>query len=629
MLENLKKKYFSAPLKTRLMVLVIILGTFLTFLTTSIQGYIYYSNQMNDLKDNINLILKSNKDSLEKSVWNLDTEQLHSVLNGILSYPNIHYINFTSKELKPIVLGEKNPNDWKIEEKISLYKNEIYLGEISVYTDLEKSLFNYLFNKGILILLTQIVQYALIISLILYVVNKLILKPITYLENYTHKISGNFEVYTEDISQNSTTPIELLHLGNTISKLKNSLFQHIESLRKYQGNLEELVHERTRQLNQAVTKAEKANNSKSQFLSNVTHELKTPLNAIITLSKILSKNNSQNLDEKDIKKVKIINHAGYELLDLVNELLDLSKIEAGELNFNFKKFNLSDLITDVYDLLQPTAEMKQISLINQNLPNASLTSDPFRISQIIKNIISNAIKFTDEGSVSMKLEVLENQEYNYLFTVVDTGVGIKESDLSQIFDRYTQLHSNTLDITPGSGLGLCISKMLSDKLICEIKVESTYGEGSRFSFYIKDLYDYVEIGSKKSYISEDLLLLNKKRVVLVDDDENSLYLTKQILEQKGAITTDFLSAKSLVNNLPSLDKTDIYIIDYKMPEMNGTKLANNIAGHPSYNGASIFILTKSSKDNFIRIAKRSKVSFVLSKPLNVNELVNAYRKNIT
>ncbi len=226
----------------------------------------------------------------------------------------------------------------------------------------------------------------------------------------------------------------------------------------------------------------KANKIKDDFLANMSHELKTPLNSISIISTIMSDNKKNTLDEAAVKNIKIIKKCAKDLSELINDILDISKIEAGELRVYENDISLKGVIDELFDLFCPIAENKNIKLINNfQIENHNITSDENRIKQIIKNLLSNAIKFTNKGSVEILSK--EFDEY-YEIDIIDSGIGIKEDDLSYIFDRFKQVNDFKSKKGEGTGLGLTISKELANLLNADLFVTSKISEGSIFKFVI-------------------------------------------------------------------------------------------------------------------------------------------------
>lgn len=231
----------------------------------------------------------------------------------------------------------------------------------------------------------------------------------------------------------------------------------------------------------------KANKTKDDFLANMSHELKTPLNAITVISSIMSKNKDNKLDDVQLKNMKIIKKCSEDLLVLINDILDISKIEAGLLQINIEKIDIKNVMLELSETLDEVVEQKGIEFKKEIIgEDFTLISDEKRISQIVKNFLSNAIKFTTLGSVTLKLEEFKN---HFKIDVIDTGIGISEENLQNIFNRFKQVDDSRTRKYGGTGLGLAISKELALMLNCDIKATSELGKGSIFSILIPKSFE--------------------------------------------------------------------------------------------------------------------------------------------
>ncbi len=238
---------------------------------------------------------------------------------------------------------------------------------------------------------------------------------------------------------------------------------------------------------------------KSNFLANMSHELKTPLNSIIVLSSIMRKNKNNALSDEHVKNLNIINSCGNDLLYLINDILDISKIEAGEVSLSLAKVNINDLISSLVDEMRPIAIEKKLNIeFNCLLDEINLLTDSHRIKQIIKNLLSNAIKFTEEGLIDV---ILEENANDISIKVVDHGIGIAEEKLNHIFDRFKQADGSTTRKYGGTGLGLAISKELANLLGGDIKAFSKLGEGSKFEIILPKKTDIKNISDDSVSIS--------------------------------------------------------------------------------------------------------------------------------
>jgi signal transduction histidine kinase len=284
-------------------------------------------------------------------------------------------------------------------------------------------------------------------------------------------IDGVQQVLEEqEVAFNWSGPAELQQLGSNLSQLAE----------KYGRN--------TRDLRAHAEELEASNRYKSQFLANVSHELRTPLNSILLLSKMLADKNS-GLSAEQSQQARVIHEAGSDLRTLIDNILDLSRLEARRTPIHLEQISLKSLLEDLVELMRPQFDARGLSLQLEIAPDAPTTlySDPDKIGQIIKNFLANAVKFTEQGGVTLRLEPVEsasNHDYEVAIRVIDTGIGISEKQRSHIFDTFKQADGSTSRRYGGTGLGLSISRGLAQLLGGEIELQSEVGSGSSFSLLL-------------------------------------------------------------------------------------------------------------------------------------------------
>lgn len=341
------------------------------------------------------------------------------------------------------------------------------------------------------------------IALVWYLSRRLA-KPLNDLAQKADLIAaGDLSVYLSIPSRN-----EIGRLASALASMVESLSEANRSLARTNANLEKIVAERTSELREKSHLVEEqskqvleASRLKSQFLANMSHELRTPLNAILALSDILAQRISGDLNEEQVKQVTIINRSGGNLLRLINDILDLSKIEAGRMEVHLDVFHLRSTLSSIKDTIEPLAEDKGLDfqiIVDPGLP-ASIKSDDPKLRQVLLNLLGNAVKFTDAGSVSLTISreyrrlpgsdeqppaVTEDGPFWLEVKVRDTGVGIGAEALQHIFEEFQQADGSTTRKYGGSGLGLAISKKIVELLGGEISVQSQEGKGSVFTAMI-------------------------------------------------------------------------------------------------------------------------------------------------
>ncbi len=310
---------------------------------------------------------------------------------------------------------------------------------------------------------------------------------------------------------------------------------------------------------------------KSNFLANMSHELKTPLNSIIVISSIMAKNKNQKLDDEQIKNMKIINSCGNDLLILINDILDISKIEAGEISINLSKIDIFQVINSLVLEMQPLANEKGLELNFKSIFNELfLLSDMNRIKQIIKNLISNAIKFTEKGNISI---ILEENANDVTIKVIDDGIGIAKEKLGYIFERFKQADGSTTRKYGGTGLGLAISKELAILLGGDIKAFSDLGKGSTFELILPKKANIKNISDDKVSISsrdDDIVI---EDIILFDVD--GINIEKEIAKKEEKVLVLNINHELFFPTAVSLKKLGLMLVYSKSFEETYIKLKDN------------------------------------------------------
>jgi signal transduction histidine kinase/DNA-binding response OmpR family regulator len=262
--------------------------------------------------------------------------------------------------------------------------------------------------------------------------------------------------------------------------------QEMEERSRLLEERNQLIVEKNVEIQRKAEELELSTKYKSEFLANMSHELRTPLNSILLLSRLLSENNQQNLSPDQVEYSKVIQSSGQGLLSLIDEILDLSKIEAGKMELEFAPVMIGEIVQDMQALFAPMAKEKGLELViitDPNLPS-QIETDKMRLEQVLKNLLSNALKFTSAGRVSLQIETLKQNNAFLSFSVKDTGIGIPTDKQALIFEAFQQADGSTRRKFGGTGLGLSISRELTKLLGGEIKVSSEPGKGSEFTIYI-------------------------------------------------------------------------------------------------------------------------------------------------
>ncbi|MGD2121046.1 MAG: response regulator [Gemmatimonadota bacterium] len=379
------------------------------------------------------------------------------------------------------------------------------------------------------------------------------------------------------------------------------------------------AEERMREL---AERAERATRMKSAFLANMSHEIRTPMNGVLGMTEILL---DTELTDEQLQYLKIIRSSGESLLGVLNDILDISKIEAGHLELEEVSFDLSEEVLGAVALFSHTAVEKGSELMVDLRPEVprGVMGDPVRLRQVLSNLVGNAVKFTPEGEILVSVTLAENGEGDpaIRFSVKDTGVGIPEEKQDAIFQEFTQADSSTTREYGGTGLGLTISRHLVSLMGGELRLESAEGQGSEFFFTLRLPVDH-EYSPRAE--PGDRVDLAGVRALIVDDLETNRRIFRDFLESAGAQVHGVAGAAEALDLLRMTQGQDPFnfaILDLLMPGRDGLQLAEDIRLDPELRDLPLMILTSSNRPGDRKAAARLHVNGFLQKPVSRAELL--------
>ena len=433
---------------------------------------------------------------------------------------------------------------------------------------------------------------------------------------------------------------ELQQVNAHLKAQQEQLHQKSEELQEQNQNLNQAKQD----LDQRAKDLELASKYKSEFLANMSHELRTPLNSIILLSKMLSKNDRQHLDDKETRQVSVIHQAGQELLRLINDILDLSKIEAGKVTVHPVDFTSSSLLDTFRDLFHSIAEEKELEFVIRDTWNAPLHTDRDKLSQIIRNLLANAFKFTKQGTVSLLVSPAPDRDNLIRVAVADTGIGIPAAKQKAVFEAFQQADGSTSREFGGTGLGLSISREYAKLLGGALELESEEGVGTTFTVTIPAVYQG-EVGTttepsaapspaagadqagtkQDSSISAPANVLKQqqaadrkpsaprieddrntitagdKTVLIIEDNAELAQVTLEVTRKMGFKVLVGLTGRAGLDLAARFRPTGI-LLDLVLPDMNGMEILRDLKSTRELRHIPVHIMSSKERNNSFRQA---------------------------
>lgn len=374
------------------------------------------------------------------------------------------------------------------------------------------------------------------------------------------------------------------------------------------------------ELELAKENAERANRAKTEFLSSMSHEIRTPLNAIVGFSNSIMED--ETIEEAKVEAKDII-MASNNLLEIVNGILDISKIEAGKMEMAEIEYNLIDTLNDIKKLIIPRIGEKPIELItnfSSDIP-AILYGDMGKVREIVSNLMTNAVKYTEKGTINLSVDCINDKDKTKLvFSVEDTGRGIEPDKIDKLFTKFERLEEDKNTILEGTGLGLAITKSLVEMMNGKIVVQSKYGSGSKFTVYleqriVKMIDDRVEVNVDKN---TDIVDYKNKRILVVDDNKLNIKVATRLLKNYNIVPDTVLSGIECIEKLKT-NTYDLILMDDMMPNMSGTETLQELKKDKYFN-TKVVVLTANAIQGMKEKYLSSGFTDYLAKPIDREEL---------
>lgn len=582
----------NISINRKLIVMQMITFSFVISVCAALYLYFDYTTLRDNKSKNLMVVAQVIGTNAEAPLLFNDSDAANEILNDLkvetdvtnatISDTSLRQIGFYTKSGKADYSFKKIPlENAKVEVTNSdifvyykIFSDREWLGTVCLKAELT-ALKKQFYDKAKLVGLIVIAGFllALLVSAIL---QKYISHPIIKLAGLMEGVNHSMNY---KIRSNYQGKDEIGKLSMAFNNMLEKIEKHEQVLSEANSQLESKVEQRTLELKQQNEKLSIANElaqqsrlAKDQFLATMSHEIRTPLNAIIGFQQLLKET---PLNKEQQEYVESIDFAGKNLLVIINDILDLSKIEAGKFEINQESLSVEQAIKSVMDLVDFSAKEKKLELVfnhDDSIP-ATVIGDTARFNQILLNLIGNAVKFTDKGKVTVTSKLVSHKDDIVLceFIIEDTGIGIPPEKLNLVFERFTQASADTTRKYGGTGLGLTIVQQLLKLQGGNISVKSKVGEGSTFTFYIPfgNADRIIDSGTEQNLSQQiDAMQEHKLKILLAEDTPLNQILVKKIV-QKWNYEIDVANNGREALNLLEKNNYDVVLMDIQMPEMDG------------------------------------------------------------
>jgi signal transduction histidine kinase/CheY-like chemotaxis protein len=628
-------------LALRLATYVILFSSMVALVMTAVELRTAYRYDLRQIDERMQQIEAAYVASAVENLWVMDKERLETQLHGITRLPDIVMAEIRVDGKPLLSQGESLSGDGMTRSFAlqRLHRDQMQaIGELVVsasYANAEQRTLERLF----LLLLTNGITILLIAIFMLFIFYRLIGRHIERVARFSLDQAQSPD--TSILSLQRKEPgrsDELTVLTSAINTMRARLLDLSEAESRRADELEKTVAERTEQLRAAKESAEAASRAKSTFLANMSHELRTPMNAIMGMTDLALRHATEPKLRDQLGKVT---QASQHLLHVINDILDISKIEADRLTLERVIFKLGEVLENLVSLVGNKATDKGLALrvdLSPDVAHLTLLGDPLRLGQVLLNFVANALKFTEQGSVTVRIRLLDDQPDEVLLRceVTDTGIGIAPEDQKRLFTAFEQADGSMTRKYGGTGLGLAISKRLVNMMGGEVGVDSQSGSGSTFWFTLRLGKAPTVNGAVLSAptFSQDSAETRLKAqfagtcILLAEDEPINQEVSRGLLEDVGLVV-DLAEDGVQALELAKQNRYVLILMDMQMPHLNGVDATRAIRALPGYANTPILAMTANAFDEDRQVCIEAGMNDHIAKPVDPERLFETLLKWLT